>query len=196
MALETIPRHANYCSECGHKFGQEDEDGIHYKCKNCNHYSGNNPRSVNIVLQPVIRLDSQLSLLTGKRAVREDGGFGKFALPAGWHDTGEEVAEGAVRELREEHGLVVDPDGLSLLQVITGHQLDKVCFFWLAPNIMEQQLPEFVASREVSEQKLITADETSILAFDGHKHFARQFFNGLRTCNLKDIGKTLNRLSS
>jgi len=193
MVLDSNARHANYCSKCGHKFRVEDEKGIHYDCPNCPHFSGYNHKPVNIVLQPVRRAND-VFLLTGKRAVKGDGGFGKFALPAGWLDAGEEIPAGAARELEEEHGLIVDPYSLKLLQVTTGNRLDQVCFFWIAPEIEEKDLPQFTPCDEVSEQKLIAADDVKILAFDGHRYFASQFFEGSLTFDPSVAGRTLANL--
>lgn len=47
-------------------------------------------------------------------------GQGMWDLPVGKSDPGEPVTETAVRELREETGLVVDPKSLSLAHIIHG----------------------------------------------------------------------------
>ncbi|MEO3749260.1 NUDIX domain-containing protein [Streptomyces sp. B6B3] len=55
-----------------------------------------------------------------RRGPRAKFGRGLWDLPVGKSDPGEPVTETAVRELREETGLVVDPADLTLAHVVHG----------------------------------------------------------------------------
>jgi ADP-ribose pyrophosphatase YjhB (NUDIX family) len=53
-----------------------------------------------------------------------------WGLPGGWLEPGESPAEGVCRELGEELGLAVSPDGIELLDVITRPGRPHVEFFY------------------------------------------------------------------
>lgn len=63
-------------------------------------------------------------LLWMRRAVPPQRGF--WAIPAGYLEVGETLAEAAARELREETGLVLAPEALSLYSLGSITQIDQV----------------------------------------------------------------------
>ena len=63
-------------------------------------------------------------LLWMRRAEPPQAGF--WAIPAGYLETGETLAEAAARELREETGLSLDPAALSLYSLGSITQIDQV----------------------------------------------------------------------
>lgn len=63
-------------------------------------------------------------LLWMRRAAPPQTGF--WAIPAGYLEVGESLAEAAARELREETGLALDPDCLSLYSLGSITQIDQV----------------------------------------------------------------------
>jgi 8-oxo-dGTP pyrophosphatase MutT (NUDIX family) len=170
---------AKFCSECGHRFGEQDQVGIHHHCSNCGRFSGENPRVVNVILVPVYCEDGETRLLAGLRSKPVDPGFNKFGLPAGWQDLGETPRQGAVREAKEEQGIEIEPCSLTLFGMYCGSAKDKVVLCWLAPRVLEVDLPEFVPCIEVSERKLIGPGES--LAFPIHSLWATQYFQGQRS---------------
>jgi ADP-ribose pyrophosphatase YjhB (NUDIX family) len=63
-------------------------------------------------------------LLWMRRACAPQAGF--WAIPAGFMELGESLAEAAARELREETGLVLDPAELRLYSLGSITQIDQV----------------------------------------------------------------------
>ncbi|WP_327575427.1 NUDIX hydrolase [Streptomyces sp. NBC_00145] len=62
-------------------------------------------------------------------------GHGRWHLPSGKLDQGEPLRLGAARELREETGVIVDPDHLRLVHVVHHHQettVQRIGFFFEA----------------------------------------------------------------
>ncbi|GHJ39835.1 NUDIX domain-containing protein [Streptomyces sp. TS71-3] len=87
--------------------------------------------------QPVI--DTHVILRDGDRILlsRRGGayGHGRWHMPSGKLDKGESLSAGAARELREETGIVTDPDRLRLVQVVHHRQdadIDRIGFFFEA----------------------------------------------------------------
>ncbi|MET7390485.1 NUDIX domain-containing protein [Streptomyces sp. NPDC005529] len=62
-------------------------------------------------------------------------GHGRWHMPSGKLDQGEELSKGAARELSEETGLDVDPEHLRLVQVVHHQQspeISRIGFFFEA----------------------------------------------------------------
>ncbi|MEU6245687.1 NUDIX domain-containing protein [Streptomyces sp. NPDC047024] len=87
--------------------------------------------------QPVI--DTHVILRDGEKILLSQRGgpygHGDWHLPSGKLDQGEPLTHGAARELREETGVLVDPDDLRLVQVVHHRQSDiveRIGFFFEA----------------------------------------------------------------
>jgi ADP-ribose pyrophosphatase YjhB (NUDIX family) len=96
----------NFCSRCGGalRFGPiEGEDRDRLVCAGCGHIAYVNPRLV-VTTVPVTD-DGRIVLL--RRGI--EPGRGSWAQPGGFLEVDETVTEAAVRETREETGLVVRP---------------------------------------------------------------------------------------
>lgn len=96
----------NFCSNCGSalRLGAIDnEDRDRLSCAVCGHIAYVNPRLV-VTTLPVTD-DGQLVLL--RRGI--EPGRGAWAQPGGFLEVDETVHEAAIRETREETGLVVEP---------------------------------------------------------------------------------------
>jgi ADP-ribose pyrophosphatase YjhB (NUDIX family) len=103
---EWIAHTLNYCSNCGAslRFGSiagEDRDRL--SCPECGHIAYVNPRLVVTVL-PVTET-GRLVLL--RRGI--EPGKGRWAQPGGFLEIDETVHEAAIRETREETGLIIEP---------------------------------------------------------------------------------------
>ena len=95
-----------HCSRCGAEllFGPiEGEDRHRASCPSCGHISYVNPRLV-VTTLPVTD-DGRLVLI--RRGI--EPGKGAWAQPGGFMEIDETVGEAAVRETREETGLIVRP---------------------------------------------------------------------------------------
>jgi ADP-ribose pyrophosphatase YjhB (NUDIX family) len=101
-----IARTLNYCSSCGAslQFGSiagEDRDRL--SCPECGHIAYVNPRLV-VTALPITEA-GRLVLL--RRGI--EPGQGRWAQPGGFLEIDETVHEAAIRETREETGLIIEP---------------------------------------------------------------------------------------
>jgi len=99
-----------YCPECGgpllrHVVGGEPRG--HYFCLRCQSPYGDYPR---VVVTTFIACEKRLLWVQRGRQPQR----GKWAIPGGFLEEGETLAEGAARELREEAGIVLPPGSLQL----------------------------------------------------------------------------------
>lgn len=100
----------NFCPECGgpllpHLVGGEQRN--HYYCQRCQSPHYDYPMVV--VTTFVAQADRLLWVQRGLEPQR-----GKWAIPGGFLENGETLAEGAARELHEEAGILLQPEQLQL----------------------------------------------------------------------------------
>lgn len=101
-----IGRTLNFCSNCGAslQFGSIDgEDRDRLSCSECGHIAYVNPRLV-VTTLPITE-SGELVLL--RRGI--EPGRGWWAQPGGFLEIDETVHQAAVRETREETGLLIEP---------------------------------------------------------------------------------------
>jgi ADP-ribose pyrophosphatase YjhB (NUDIX family) len=101
-----IARTLNFCPNCGTalEYGSIDgEDRDRLSCPNCGHVAYVNPRLV-VTTLPVTD-DGELVLL--RRGI--EPGRGAWAQPGGFLEVDETVYQAAIRETREETGLIIEP---------------------------------------------------------------------------------------
>lgn len=96
----------NYCQRCGHDLSSKSIEGKERPyCNNCGFVVFEDPKVAAVVL---VTIDESIVLI--KRGVEPS--MGKWAFPSGYVDRGENVEDGARREVMEETGLEVDLDRL------------------------------------------------------------------------------------
>ena len=96
----------NYCSRCGESLALKRIEGrMRHHCPACGHIVFLDPKVAAVALV----IDGN-GLVMVKRGVEPQ--YGKWAFPSGYVDRGEVVEAAAVREVREETGLVVALDRL------------------------------------------------------------------------------------
>lgn len=101
-------RHSKFCDRCGSKLPEGDEWP-----KTCPGHKGLvfvNPTPISVMVIPVRHKDDfgRFGILVGRR--NHEPAKGTFGLPGGFHDDkpeGETLMQGAIREVREETGLVL-----------------------------------------------------------------------------------------
>ena len=96
----------SYCSWCGRAFLAEQP--WPRRCGGCDNYTYRNPIPVAVVLVPV---DDELLVI--RRGI--EPAKGQLALPGGYVDLAETWQEAGAREVFEETGLRIDPDGIACL---------------------------------------------------------------------------------
>ena len=95
-----------YCDQCSHTLEKRSPGGIQrLYCKNCNRIVYIDPKIATVTL-----VRKQNLLLLVKRAIEPH--LGKWSLPSGYVDRGENVELAAAREVKEETTLSVKIDKL------------------------------------------------------------------------------------
>ena len=95
-----------HCARCGGRLAYgpvPGEDRPRYSCTQCGHVTYVNPRLVATALP--VTTDGRIVLI--RRAIPP--GVGTWAQPGGFLEADETVIQGAVRETREETGLIIEP---------------------------------------------------------------------------------------
>ncbi|MER5646444.1 NUDIX domain-containing protein [Streptosporangium sp. NPDC002524] len=156
----------SHCSFCGEAFAPDQP--WPRTCSGCENTSYLNPLPVAVMVLPV-----DDSLLVVRRGIEPHRGG--LALPGGFVDMGESWQQAAVRELREETGVVVDADGVRLLDVLSAPD-GTVLVFALGPQTGEEDLPPVVPTAETTEWLLI--DGPRELAFPLHTRIVADYFAG------------------
>lgn len=157
-----------FCSECGSRVTLSPVPGAQqgrFVCDGCRRVFYQSPR---LIAGCIACRDDKILLC--RRAI--DPGYGLWALPAGFVETGESAALGAVRETLEEAQVTVEIDRLYALFHIP--HLNQVHLLFLA-RLLDGPL---IAGAESLEVKLF--GETDLpwgdLAFATSRDALRQYF--------------------
>lgn len=158
-----------FCAYCGAEFAQK--EGWPRTCAGCGSVTYKNPLPVAVVLLPVA---DKNGLLVIRRAVRNDPGWGQFALPGGFMDVNDESWQhAAAREVFEETGIRLRPEGFGVFDVKSAPDR-TLLLFALAEPVRSSDLPAFAATGETSESAVIA--EPRELAFPLHTAAVRDYF--------------------
>jgi len=159
----------NYCSKCGAKlfFGSvPDDDRERHFCKSCGAIHYRNP---NIIVGCIPRWEDKVLLC--KRAIEPC--LGKWTLPAGFHEIGESVEEGAARETLEEANARVEIS--RLYAVYNLPRLGQVYLIFLS-DLVDL---DFSPGRESLEVRLFKEKETpwDEIAFSAVTFALKEYFS-------------------
>ena len=156
-----------FCGYCGGS--HRDLSQWPRQCSQCGQEHWRNPVPVSVVLVPV-----DAGVLTVRRSLPP--GLGKLALPGGFIDWGESWQQAAVRELREETGITVDVDELSLLRIVT--IAGVMLLFGQTRPRRWHDLKFALDPAEVSE--VVKVEQPCELAFPTHSEVLAEFFRTQR----------------
>src|SRR5262245_13639738 len=154
----------SHCSFCGHAFAADQP--WPRICAACEQTSYLNPLPVAVVLLPV---DDGLLLV--RRSIPPKQGM--LALPGGYINLGESWQAAGAREVREEIGVIIDPDEIRDFRVLSAPD-GTVLIFGIARSRALADLPAFAATDEASECVVLRAPQE--LAFDLHQRVVEEFF--------------------
>lgn len=154
----------SHCSYCGHAFSMT---AWPRHCLNCSNTTWRNPLPVGVLLVPI---DSGLLLI--RRGIEPNKG--EVALPGGYLDCDETWQQGCARELREETQIEIDPDTITLANVISSPSNSLLIFGITPPQSMEL-VKSFVPNEEVTEMMVLNTPID--LAFASHTKMMQWFFD-------------------
>ncbi|TQF06532.1 NUDIX domain-containing protein [Kitasatospora acidiphila] len=162
-----------HCHWCGTAYSA-DTHGWPRTCPGCGEISYRNPLPVTVALLPVNRPDGGQSLVVIRRTI--EPGYGELALPGGYVDYGESWQQAAVRELREETGILADAAQVTLVDTASDSRGGFLCLFALLPAQDLAALPPSVPTDETEGWQLI--DTPIPLAFPFHTKVSTAWFAG------------------
>ncbi|MFD5316333.1 NUDIX domain-containing protein [Streptomyces sp. NPDC127098] len=163
----TYGRSITHCPYCGGPYLAD--AGWPRDCPGCGETNWANPVPVAVTLLPV-RDAERVGLVVVRRDIEPCRG--ELALPGGYMEIGESWQQAAVRELREETGLVAAAEDVSLFGVRGAER--TLNLFALLPPRESGALPAPVATPEATEWLVI--HEPTPLAFPTHTEVVEEFF--------------------
>jgi len=160
-----MPPRNSHCSYCGHAFVAEQV--WPRRCAECDQVSYLNPLPVAVAVLPV---DGGLLVVRRDVEPKRD----ELALPGGFIDVGESWQAAAVRELREETGIVADASSVELFDVLSAPD-GTLLVFGLLPPATEASLPPSAPTEEATGWQILR--QPTRLAFPLHTQAADAFFH-------------------
>jgi ADP-ribose pyrophosphatase YjhB (NUDIX family) len=156
-----------FCPRCGHALTEDMRfNRLHPVCAACGYIHFANPKVAAVVF---IQDGSRVLLI--KRAV--DPERGKWALPGGFVDFGEDPRLAAVREAAEETGLIVELG--ALLDVMFGGVTIVIAY---AARVIGGTLS---AADDVEEARWFTPGDLPELAFESTERLISRWIGDLHT---------------
>ncbi|CAH0991984.1 NADH pyrophosphatase [Sinobacterium norvegicum] len=164
-----------YCCQCASELIRaipEGDDVERQLCPDCGYVAYQNP---NVLVS--VMMNHGDKLLWMRRDCEPRRGY--WGMPAGFMECGESLAEAAVRELREETGVDIAPDKLTLYAIGSITYTSEVYVAFRA----EMASPEFCAGAESQEVALFSEDEVpwQDLAFGVVEPYVRDYYRDLKS---------------
>lgn len=157
----------SYCPRCGETLSSDPDVTTRRNCPACGHRIYETPSPM--ARATVVDGDQVLLIEMG-----EGADAGAWALPGGHVDAREHPREAATRELREETGIAVAPEALSLVGtgcvvLESGHSFVSINF--AAPRGMADG--ELRAADDAADARFWSFDEIRDRALEGPRGFLR-----------------------
>lgn len=147
-----------FCPRCG---GELTPEADHLRCASCGERYWANPVPG---VQAVLERDGRV--LLGRR--RDEPGAGRWDLPGGFLNEGEDAIGGLRRELREETGLEIEPVEFLGTWNEPYWTRDVLCLTWLARPTSGDERPgdDLVELRWFSPDERPRGDDLAFPTFD------------------------------
>lgn len=131
----------------------------------------------------VMLVMSNKGLIVIRRALRD--GYGKLAMPGGFHNIGETWQEAGCRELAEETGIAIDPARVKVYDVVTVQNGGVNLIFGVYDGIVID--PVFVHDSEIME--VLELDAPVDTAFPAHTEMMARYLAsvGGSACGLQVV---------
>ena len=154
-----------YCSGCAGALEMREQDGVARPvCSECGRVVYYDPK---VAAVTIVAREGKVLLV--RRA--NQPGYGKWSVPGGYVDRGEVVEEAAVREVREETGLVVEIERLVGLFSEAGRPVIVAAFGGL------ERGGELAAGPEALEVGFFGLDDLPEMAFAGDRKILERWDN-------------------
>lgn len=156
-----------FCSQCGNSVEHRIPDGDNrprHVCSSCGHIHYQNPRIVTGCL-----VTHEDRVLLCRRNIEPRKGY--WTLPAGFLESGETTAQGAIRETLEEAGANVDIDGLYTLFNLP--YISQVYMFYRArlPSLQFAAGPESLEVRLFHQHEIPWEDLAFVVVKETLEHY-------------------------
>jgi len=159
----------NFCHFCGKSLIRCYVEGRErFYCENCQTPIYENPVPANAV----VLVDKNERLLLVKRSVEPK--IGSWCLPGGFMELHEKPDEAALRELKEETGIVGTIDHLLGLTTHDSPRYQTILMIGYLVKVYEGNLQ---AGDDASEVKFFDFSQLPEIAFDSHIQFIHMYLN-------------------
>lgn len=165
----TAPSEMHFCPRCGHPLIDLKQFGkTRRACESCGFVHFHDPK---VAAAAFIVRDDRVLLV--RRVARPE--IGRWALPAGYVDYGEDPREAAIREVAEETGLCIRVTGL--VDVIAGEAPDggaSIVIVYTGDVIGGELAPH----DDVDEARFFRGNEIPDVAFRSTQRLLARWLNG------------------
>jgi len=135
----------SHCSFCGAYF--PNQGTFPRKCIVCENITYSNPLPVSVTMIKV-NVSGSVGLLIVRRGIEPKSG--EWAFPGGYLETGESWTEGAAREIREETGILLDPERIKCYSVVNASTTANLLIFNTYDDVLNWEDIKFSPNKEVS----------------------------------------------